>query len=68
MRGKSFAIADLAAAGVKRISLSTTLYRAAMSAVLAAGREVSDAGTFGYVDSLVSGDQLGRYLEQLVVP
>jgi 2-methylisocitrate lyase-like PEP mutase family enzyme len=53
---------------VKRISLSTTLYRAAMSAVLAAGREVSEGGTFGYVDSLVSGDQLGRYLEQLVVP
>jgi 2-methylisocitrate lyase-like PEP mutase family enzyme len=68
MRGKSFALADLAAAGVKRISLSTSLYRAAMTAVLAVAREVNDAGTFGYVDSLVGGDQLGRYLGDLVAP
>ena len=55
-------VADLAAAGVKRISLSTSLYRAAMTAVLAAAREVSGAGTFSYVDALVSGDELGGYL------
>ncbi|HSY06692.1 MAG TPA: isocitrate lyase/phosphoenolpyruvate mutase family protein [Steroidobacteraceae bacterium] len=65
MRGKSFGVADLAAAGVKRISLSTSLYRAAMTAVLAAAREVSGAGTFSYVDALVSGDQLGGYLRGL---
>jgi len=65
MRGKSFAIADLAAAGVKRISLSTSLYRAAITAVLAAAREVSGTGTFSYVDALISGDELGQYLRKL---
>jgi 2-methylisocitrate lyase-like PEP mutase family enzyme len=65
MRGKSFAIADLAAAGVKRISLSTTLYRAAMSALISAGREVQEARSFGYVESIIGGDQLGRYLREL---
>lgn len=64
MRGKSFAVADLAAAGVKRISLSTSLYRAAMTGLLAAGQEVRSAGTFGYVETLMSGDQLDRYLQR----
>ena len=64
IRGKSFAVSDLAAAGVKRISLSTSLYRAAMTAVLAAAREVRDAGTFGYVESLIRSDELAGYLKQ----
>jgi len=64
MRGKSFALADLAAAGVKRVSLSTSLYRAAMTALLAAGQEVRKAGTFGYVETLMSGDELEKYLQR----
>jgi 2-methylisocitrate lyase-like PEP mutase family enzyme len=31
MRGRSFALADLVAAGVRRVSLSTSLYRAAQA-------------------------------------
>jgi 2-methylisocitrate lyase-like PEP mutase family enzyme len=65
MRGKSFCVAELAAAGVRRISLSTTLYRGAMSALVTIAREVQDAGTFGYLDGLIGGDQLGKYLGQL---
>src|SRR5437899_3618692 len=34
IKGKSFTVAELAAAGVKRISLATSLYRAAMTALL----------------------------------
>jgi 2-methylisocitrate lyase-like PEP mutase family enzyme len=64
MRGRSFAVADLAVAGVKRISLSTSLYRAAMTGLLAAGREVAEAGTFGYVERLMGGGELERYLRQ----
>jgi 2-methylisocitrate lyase-like PEP mutase family enzyme len=60
--GKSFTVADLAAAGVRRISLSTSLYRAAITGVLVAAREVSEQGTFGYLESLVSGGELERYL------
>ena len=62
MRGKSFAVAELAAAGVRRISLSTSLYRAAMTGLLAAAHEVSERGTFSYVDDIVSGGELGKYL------
>ncbi len=49
--GKSFSVAELAAAGVKRISLATTLYRAAMNGLLAAATEVKTQGTFGYLDA-----------------
>jgi 2-methylisocitrate lyase-like PEP mutase family enzyme len=62
MRGKSFAVAELAAAGVRRISLSTSLYRAAITGLLAAAREVSEHGTFGYIESIVGGGELERYL------
>jgi len=63
MRGQSFGATELAAAGVRRISLSTTLYRAAMTGVFFAAQEAR-AGTFAYVDSLMSGADLGRYLRQ----
>ena len=46
IKGKSFTVAELTAAGVKRISLATSLYRAAMTGLLAAAREVKDKGTF----------------------
>jgi 2-methylisocitrate lyase-like PEP mutase family enzyme len=62
IRGKSFSVAELAAAGVRRISLSTSLYRAAITGLMAAAREIRETGTFGYLESLVSNDQLDRYL------
>jgi 2-methylisocitrate lyase-like PEP mutase family enzyme len=58
IKGKSFSVADLAAAGVKRISLATSLYRAAMTGLLDAAREVKDAGQFGFVDRCVSTPEL----------
>lgn len=64
MRGKSFALADLAAAGVKRVSLSTSLYRAAITGLLAAAREAKQVGTFSYVETLMRGDELEKYLRQ----
>jgi 2-methylisocitrate lyase-like PEP mutase family enzyme len=64
MRGRSFALADLASAGVKRVSLSTSLYRAAITGLFAAAREAKQAGTFSYVETLMRGDELNQYLRQ----
>ena len=47
IKGKSFPVADLAAAGVKRVSLATSLYRAAMTGLVEAAREVKERGSFG---------------------
>src|SRR5882757_8322054 len=60
--GKSFTVAELAAAGVKRISLATSLYRAAMGGLIAAAREAQEQGTFGFVDSAVSSRDLAAFL------
>ena len=56
--GRSFPVADLSAAGVRRISLATSLFRAAMHALLAAGREIRDSGTFTFVDDLPATSDL----------
>jgi 2-methylisocitrate lyase-like PEP mutase family enzyme len=64
MPGKSFVLADLAAAGVRRVSLSTTLYRAAITGLAVAAREVRDSGTFAYVETIMQGGEFGRYLTQ----
>ena len=63
MPGKSFAVAELAAAGVKRISLATSLYRAAMTGLAAAVAEVQGQGTFGYVDTSMPGPELYGYMQ-----
>ena len=52
IKGKSFSVAKLQAAGVRRVSLATSLYRAAMAGLQTAAREVRDSGTFGYLDRL----------------
>ena len=62
--GKSFPVADLTAAGVRRISLATSLYRAAMSGVVAAATEALEKGTFSYVDGVMSSPEVARYMRR----
>ena len=52
IKGKSFTVAALEAAGVRRISLATSLYRAAMAGLREAAQEVRQSGTFGYLERL----------------
>ena len=56
--GKSFSVSELAAAGVKRISLATSLYRAAMSGFLDAANEMVDKGQFTFLNRCVTTPQL----------
>jgi 2-methylisocitrate lyase-like PEP mutase family enzyme len=63
IRGKSFTVAELEAAGVRRISLAGSLYRAAMSGLLAAAQEVKEQGTFGYLDRVLTTPELYRFME-----
>ena len=58
IRGKSFSVAELEAAGVRRISLATSLYRAAMSGLFDAAREVREKGTFTYIDRTMATPDL----------
>jgi len=63
IRGKSFTVAALAGAGVKRVSLATSLFRSAMSAVVKAATEVRDQGTFGYIDTDMTSADLAKFLQ-----
>lgn len=58
IKGKSFPVADLEAAGVRRISLATSLYRAAMTGLLDATREILTDGRFSFVDRSVVSSEL----------
>jgi 2-methylisocitrate lyase-like PEP mutase family enzyme len=62
IKGKSFSVGELAAAGVRRISLATSLYRAAMSGFLDAAREVRDTGQFGFLDRCVTTPELNNVI------
>ncbi len=62
IKGKSFPVADLAAAGVRRISLATSLYRAAMTSLIDAACEVRDTGQFGFLDRSVTTADLNKLM------
>ena len=62
IKGKSFSVPELAQAGVKRVSLATSLYRAAMTGLLAAAREVKEKGSLGYVDTTMPTPELNGFM------
>jgi len=64
IRGKSFSMAELADAGVRRVSVATSLYRAAMGGLMAAAREIRESGTFGYLDAAAPGAELARFMRK----
>src|SRR5213594_3749767 len=63
IKGKSFSVAELEAAGVRRISLATSLYRIAMTNLVEAAREVKDKGTFGYIDRSIPTPDLAAFMQ-----
>ena len=62
IRGKSFSVAELEAAGVRRISLATSLYRAAMTGLIDAAREVREQGSFGYLEHTIATPDFNAYM------
>ena len=62
IKGKSFSVDELAAAGVRRISLATSLYRAAMTGLLEAASQVKDAGQFGFLDRSLTTPELHQLM------
>lgn len=61
-RGGEHTVASLAAAGVRRISLGSTLARAAYGSVLEAAREMAGEGTFRFADRAIAFDQLNAFM------
>jgi 2-methylisocitrate lyase-like PEP mutase family enzyme len=57
-----FTVAELAAAGVKRISLGGLLPRVAAGALLRAGRELKTQGTFTFAESAASMAEVSGFM------
>jgi 2-methylisocitrate lyase-like PEP mutase family enzyme len=62
LTGATFSVDELAAAGVKRISVGGSFARAALGALVRAAREVKEKGTFAYAADALSSAQVKRYL------
>jgi 2-methylisocitrate lyase-like PEP mutase family enzyme len=52
---------ELAEAGAKRISIGGALARLAYGAVIKAGREMKDAGTFSFASEAIGFAELENY-------
>jgi 2-methylisocitrate lyase-like PEP mutase family enzyme len=63
-RGRSFSVAELADAGVRRISFAAAFYRAAMTGLLDAAQEARTKGTFSFVDRAMTTPELNRFFPE----
>ena len=63
-RGRSFSVAELADAGVKRISFAASFYRAAMTGLADAAQEARNNGTFTFVDRVMTTPELNRFFPE----
>ena len=62
LKGTTFSTEELAAAGVKRISVGGAFARAALGAFVRAAREVKDKGTFTFAEDAMSHAEAGSYM------
>lgn len=57
-------VSELAAAGAKRISVGSALADVAIGALLRAGREMQDQGSFGWLSGAASAAEVAGYLRR----
>ena len=62
LKGATYTVEQLAAAGVKRISVGGSFARAALGAFLRAAREVKERGTFTYAADALSHAEATGYM------
>jgi 2-methylisocitrate lyase-like PEP mutase family enzyme len=65
MPGATFSVEDLAAAGVKRISVGSALVRAAFGTFVRASREIKDRGTFHFARDAIGFTELEGFFAPL---
>ena len=64
LQGKPLSVAELAEAGVKRVSVGGSFARAALAAMVRAAEEVRDAGTFAYAEEALADSELAGLMLQ----
>jgi 2-methylisocitrate lyase-like PEP mutase family enzyme len=64
LKGATFSVEELAAVGVKRISVGGAFARAAFGAFLRAAREVKDQGTFNFATDAIPSAEMADYMTE----
>jgi len=62
LMGSAFSVAELAALGVKRISVGSALSRAALGAFVRAAREIREHGTFRFATEAIPYAEVSEYM------
>jgi 2-methylisocitrate lyase-like PEP mutase family enzyme len=63
LRGMNLAVEELSELGVRRVSVGSGLYRAALGAFLQAAREMKEHGTFSYAELAASSQEISALLK-----
>jgi 2-methylisocitrate lyase-like PEP mutase family enzyme len=66
LKGTTYTVAELEAAGVKRISVGGSFARAALGGFIRAAREVKERGTFTYAADAMWNDEAAGYMAETV--
>jgi len=64
LKGATYPVEELAAVGVKRISVGGAFARAALGAFVRAAREVKDKGTFSFAADAIPHAEVSTYMAQ----
>jgi 2-methylisocitrate lyase-like PEP mutase family enzyme len=64
LRGVQLNLAELSAIGVRRVSVGSSLCRAALGALLRGAREMRERGTFGFAAEAASSSEISVILEE----
>jgi len=62
LRGATYSVEELAAVGVKRISVGAALARAALGAFVRAAREIKERGTFTFAADAIPHAEVSAYM------
>jgi 2-methylisocitrate lyase-like PEP mutase family enzyme len=68
LKGATYSVEELTAAGVKRISVGGSFARAALEGFLRAAREVKEKGTFTYATEAISHAEVSSYMTTPIKP
>jgi 2-methylisocitrate lyase-like PEP mutase family enzyme len=64
LKGSTFSVEELAAVGVKRISVGGAFARAALGAFVRAAREVKDKGTFAFAADAIPHAEVTKFMAE----
>jgi len=62
LKGATYSVEELAAVGVKRVSVGGSLARAALGAFVRAAREIKERGTFTYAAEAIPHAEVNAYM------